>query len=125
MRSWLNDIDYRYNYTTIASLLLSKLKLDMFNVELYCHKNNIPMLYTSTDSLTIYEEDVPKLQYLIKPGLGNFKIEARGEGAIFIKRGLYYINDQKFGTVNRPHAEVVEEAKNKGISLREWYMEQL
>ena len=120
-----NDVDYKYNFTMVASLLLSKAKQRMNEMFMYCRKNNIPMFYTSTDSLAINTSDVDKLQQFIKPGLGNFKIEARGEGAIFIKRGLYYINDQKFGTVNRPHAEVVEEAKNKGISLREWYMEQL
>ena len=91
-----NDIDYRYNYVHIASLILSKLKLKMHDLYNYCHNERITMLYTSTDSLTVYEEDLPKLQHLIKQGLGNFKIEARGEKAIFIKEGFYYINDNKY-----------------------------
>ena len=117
----LYDVDYKYNFIHIASLLLSKLKLEMHNLCIYCHDQHIPILYMSTDSLTIYKEDLPKLQHLIKPGLGNFKIEAEGENAIFIRPGLYYINDKKYGTVNVEHNEVERYCRENGISIRQLY----
>ena len=94
---WYKDVDYRYTFPIIQSLVYSKAKQLMNDVFVNLHANNVPLLYTSTDSLTIPS----KFEHLIQPllhetELGKFKVEARGERAIFIDRGLYYISDDKY-----------------------------
>ena len=99
---WMNDLDYNYNFPIVQSLVYSKAKELMNQVFNRLHNANVPLLYTSTDSITIPSDSVP-VDLLHPTQLGKFKIEAEGSCGFFIDRGLYYINDSKYAcsTVSR------------------------
>ena len=81
------------------------------------------MIYTSTDSLTILTKDLPLMKEFINATeLGKLKIEAQGDKAVFIRKGLYYINDKKYGSLNVPHEQIEKYCLSNSISLAEFYM---
>ena len=94
---WRKDVDYRYSYPMIQSLVYSKAKQLMSELFTMLHQNGVRLLYTSTDSLVIPTKDLHYVKDMLDDSeLGKFKIEASGERGIFIDRGLYYISDDKF-----------------------------
>ena len=86
-------LDYTYNYTMIASLLLAQQRKNMREVESLCKQEGIPIYYKAADSIAVPESALPKLQHLIGPELGQFKVEALAKEAIFVKPGLYFVGE--------------------------------
>ena len=120
---WINPLDYEYNFTQIHSLILSYVQLHLQKIFLQCQSRGVRMLYTSTDSLVIPSADVPKLSdFIDNYKLGFFKCEASTDSeSVFVGRGLYYINENKYGTLNVPHKCVEQYCKRNKISLLEFY----
>ena len=81
------------------------------------------MIYTSTDSLVIPKSDVPKMvDYIDEYKLGCFKCEAQTDDeSVFVGRGLYYINEKKYGTLNVPHACIEHYCSQHSLTLLEFY----
>ena len=98
---YYNDLDYTYNYTMIASLLLAQQRKNMRDVERLCKEHDVPIYYKAADCIAIPERCLPVLQHLIGTGLGQFKIEARGSEATFVRPGLYCVGDHVRGAVTR------------------------
>ena len=120
---WANAVDYEYNFTQLHSLILSYanyyLQSQVFH---HCKLNSIHTYYTSTDSLTIRTADVKKMEaFMSETELGKMKVEAQGPNAIFIRRGVYYINDNKYASLNVPHARVEEYCSKHKMSLAEFF----
>ena len=97
---YYNDTDYKYNYTMIASLLLAQQRKNMRDVFMFCQKNNIPMYYSAVDSLAIPASALHLFEEagMIGSKLGQFKIEAQNETAIWVRKGLYYCGMGKIVT---------------------------
>ena len=117
---WINSVDWSYSFHTLHALILSYasyyLHAHLFKI---CEEREVPIFYTSTDSLTVPTSKLDVLADLIGPECGKLKVEAEGENAIFIRRGLYYINDTKYSSQNVPHAELETFAKNNRLTIRE------
>ena len=122
---WINPIDYEYNYTQIHSLIMSYVQMHLQNIFLQCQARGVRLLYTSTDSLVIREADVSKVvDFIDETKLGFFKCEAKSEeSAVFVGRGLYYINPSKYGTLNVPHACVENYCRDHNISILKFYQQ--
>ena len=105
-----NAVDYTHNFTQLHALITSFASFYLQNyIFKHCVDNNIEMLYTSTDSLVLYSDDVSKMsKYMSETELGKMKIEAVGNG-IFIKPRCYYINESKYASLNKPHQDIVAE----------------
>ena len=97
---YYNDIDYKYNYTMIASLLLAQQRKNMRDVFTFCQQHQIQMYYSAVDSLAIPEKDFHYFEEagMIGKELGQFKIEARNDVAVFVRKGLYYCGMKKITT---------------------------
>ena len=97
---YYNDIDYKYNYTMIASLLLAQQRKNMRDTFTFCLKNSIPMYYSAVDSLAIPASSLHLFEEagMIGSNLGQFKIEAQNDTAIFVRKGLYYCGMRKIVT---------------------------
>ena len=98
-----NPVDYTVNFTALHSLIISFASLYIHKIFEYCVQHDIPLLYTSTDSIVVNSKDVEKLNDYIGNELGKLKIEAVGNNAIFIKPRLYYINENKYSSLNVQH----------------------
>ena len=110
----------------IYSLILSQAKANNERVFRFCHNHNIPMYYSSTDSIAVPTRCLSLMTELMDESeLGKLKIEAQGDDAIFIAWGLYYINDHKWCAQSTDHNKVIEYCKQKQISIREYYNERL
>ena len=62
---YYTSLDSMYNYIHVYSLVLSKAKQIMEELFRECHKNNIDLFCTSTDSLYIKTSDLKKLEHHI------------------------------------------------------------
>ena len=121
---WINPLDYEYNFTQIHSLIISYVQLYLQNIFITCKNRGVRMIYTSTDSLVIPSAHVQKVSEFINENkLGLFKIEAKSKGGVFLGRGLYYINSQKYGTLNIPHDCLEAHCKKNNLTLLEFYKE--
>ena len=120
---YYHEYDYTYNYPHVQSLILSQAKANMDSLYTECHKKNIRMLYSSTDSLYILAEDLSKMaEHLHPTELGKLKVEARGKGALFLEQGLYYINEQKYSSQYVPHENIERYCSDNDISVRDFFV---
>ena len=125
-RNWmLNEYDYTYNFTMVQSLILSQAKANMEIICRYCKAHDIPMFYSSCDSLYVLSKDVAKLSVFCDVrSLGKMKVEAKNAcGAVFIEPGLYYICDTKYSAKYVPHSQIEKYAKARGLSICEVFNE--
>ena len=124
MYRFYHEFDYTYNFSMVYSLILSQAKANNERVFRYCHKHNIPMYYSSTDSLAIPTRCLPLMkQFVDDKALGKLKIEAQGDNAVFIAWCLYYINDNKFATKYIEHDRMIAYCKYNKITLHDLYMQ--
>ena len=93
----------------------------------FCAKNEIPMFYSSCDSLYVKSKDIPKLaEFQHDSALGKMKVEAKStSGAMFLQQGLYYVNEEKYSTKWVPHANVEKYCKAHGITVKDVFRELL
>ena len=84
----------------IASLLLAQQRKNMRDTFSFCMKNSIPMYYSAVDSLAIPASALHLFEEagMIGTKLGQFKIEAQNDTAIFVRKGLYYCGMRKIVT---------------------------
>ena len=119
---YYNDIDFQYNYTMVASLLLAQQRKNMYDVFMFCKEKNIPMYYSAADSIAIPKKDY---HHFVEAGyvgseLGQFKIEAEGEVGIFVKRGLYYCGMSKI--VSGLDADIIHNfAEEHGLTVEQLF----
>lgn len=105
----------------IASLLLSRAKQHIYTVFRELEIHTIPTFYTSTDSIAMPVEGLDVVAERLGDGLGQFKIEARGDYAIFVRAALYICGD-KFTALNVSQGDVLAFIKAEGMKdLREFY----
>ena len=119
IKRW-EEYDYTYNYTIIQSLILSQAKANMERVCRFCATHEIPMFYSSCDSLYVKSADVEKLSgFRHETLLGKMKVEAKNQsGAMFLSQGLYYVSDDKYSAQWVPHTCVEKYCAVNGISIR-------
>ena len=94
---YYNDVDFRYNYTAITSLMLARQQINILNYCLFCKEHNIPVFYMAADCLASEVHWFEEAGF-IGTKLGQLKIEAQNDFAIFVKKGLYYCGDNKIVT---------------------------
>ena len=120
---YYNDVDFTYNFTCIASLLLAQQRKNMREVFQYCNENQIPMYYSAADSIAIPQSHLSSMEQFMGSALGAFKIEAQNDVAVFIKPGLYYCGSNKIITsLPEMNAEDIEAyVKSQGLTVEELY----
>ena len=87
------DVDYTYNFTSVAVLLLAQQRKTMFETLQMCRQKQIPVFYSAADSIAIPTSALPL--FPLGTRLGEFKIEAQNDIAVFVRRGLYYCGPDK------------------------------
>ena len=120
---YYNDVDFTYNFTCIASLLLAQQRKNMREVFQYCNENQIPMYYSAADSIAIPQSHLSSMEQFMGSELGAFKIEAQNDVAVFIKPGLYYCGSNKIITsLPEMNADDIEAyVKSQGLTVEELY----
>ena len=108
------DMDYTYNFTGIASLILSQQRKNLLDTLTFCRSNGIPVFYSAADSIAIPTSH--KHLFPLGKELGQWKIEAESETAIFVRRGLYYCGPSKIIT-SMAYRPSVEEAEKVFMEL--------
>ena len=92
----------------VASLLLAQQRANMREVFTYCNKNNIPMYYSAADSIAIPTDKLTLMKQFMGNKLGQFKIEAQGDEAVFVKAGLYICGDKIVTSLPHKTAEDIK-----------------
>lgn len=124
---WANAVDYEYNFTQIHSLIVSYASYYLQTVLFkHCQEHNIRTIYTSTDSIVVPTADISKLEsFMENPQqhqLGKLKIEAQSNATTyFIRKGLYYISDDKYAKLNVPDSCIRNYCSRHGMSLHQFY----
>ena len=120
---YYNDIDFNYNFTCVASLLLAQQRKNMYQVFRVCNEKNIPMYYSAADSIAIPWSNLSDMKQFMGSALGEFKIEASNDVAIFVKPGLYYCGSNKIITSlpNMNTQDIEEYVKSQGITIDEMF----
>ena len=120
--NFYHEYDYTYNFTMLYSLILSQAKANNEKLFRYCHSNNIPMYYSSTDSIAVPTRCLPMLkEFMDDKELGKLKIEAQGDHAMFIAYGLYYVNDNKYSAQFLEHEKLEAYCSKNNISIQEFF----
>ena len=89
----------------------------------YCTISKIPMYYSAADSIAIPSEKLPLMQQFMGHQLGQFKVEAEGTCAVFVKPGLYFCGSRKIVT-SLPHVtatDITAYAKTKDLTVEQMY----
>ena len=120
---YYNDVDFTYNFTCTASLLLAQQRKNMREVFQYCNENQIPMYYSAADSIAIPQSHLSSMEQFMGSELGAFKIEAQNDVAVFIKPGLYFCGSNKIITsLPEMNADDIEAyVKSQGLTVEELY----
>ena len=108
------DMDYTYNFTGVASLILSQQRKNLLDTLMFCRANDIPVYYSAADAIAIPTSH--KHLFPLGKELGQWKIEAENEVAIFVRRGLYYCGPSKIIT-SMAYTPPVEEAEKVFMEL--------
>jgi hypothetical protein len=110
-----------YNYTHLASLVYSAAKEIMNNIFRLCERNNVPVLYSNTDSLLILSSFMYIFENngLIGKELGMLCPEKSSNEAIVIRNGQYYLNDQYYRSCGYSHKTV------DSYRIRQWFIDKL
>ena len=119
---YFNDCDFMYNFTIVASLLLAYQRQALKSVFIMARDNSIPVYYSAADSIAIPTEHLHKFESIMGSGLGQFKIEASGPTAVFVKMGLYYCGDKIVTSLPHKTAEDIRKyAADLGLTVEQLF----
>lgn len=124
LEKWANTMDFSYGFHQLHSLILSYAGFYLQRVLFqHCKDNDIEILYCSTDSIAIKTSQLPKMKEFIGDGCGQFKVEASSDnnGPIYIQKGLYYVNEDKWCARSAPHNLIIEYCAKNNISVRQLF----
>ena len=80
------------------------------------------MYYSAADSIAIPSEKLPLMQQFMGHQLGQFKVEAEGTCAVFVKPGLYMCGKKIVTSLPHVTAEDIEEyAKKQDLTVEQMY----